>query len=113
MASPLPVRNLGRTGLALSEVGFGAGPLGGFYGAVDHDTAIATVRAAYALGIRYFDVAPLYGHGRSELLLGHALREMPRDDFVLSSKVGRYFLPPGKDAGNTCRQGATDTRLPR
>jgi D-threo-aldose 1-dehydrogenase len=100
MASPLPVRNLGRTGLALSEVGFGAGPLGGFYGPVDHDTAIATVRTAYALGIRYFDVAPLYGHGRSELLLGHALREMPRDEFVVSSKVGRYFVPPGKDAGS-------------
>jgi D-threo-aldose 1-dehydrogenase len=97
MASPLPVRNLGRTGLALSEIGFGAGALGGFYGPVDHDTAIATVRTAYALGIRYFDVAPLYGHGRAELLLGHALREMPRDDFVLSSKVGRYFVPPGKD----------------
>jgi D-threo-aldose 1-dehydrogenase len=45
------------------------------------------------VGIRYFDVAPLYGYGRSEILLGTALRELPREEFVVSTKVGRYFRP--------------------
>jgi aryl-alcohol dehydrogenase-like predicted oxidoreductase len=87
---PIPPRTLGRTGISLTELGFGAGPLGGFYGPVTPDEAIGAVRAAWDLGIRYFDVAPLYGHGRAEVLLGHVLREVPRDEFVLSTKVGRW-----------------------
>jgi D-threo-aldose 1-dehydrogenase len=87
-------RPLGRTGLLLTEIGLGAGPLGGFYGPISHLQAAETVRAAWDFGIRYFDVAPLYGHGRAELLLGHTLREYPREQFVLSTKVGRYFSPP-------------------
>jgi D-threo-aldose 1-dehydrogenase len=89
----LPTRLLGRTGLALTEVGFGAGPLGGFYGQVSSREAAATVEAAWEAGIRYFDTAPLYGYGRSELRLGHVLREMPRDEFVVSTKVGRWLVP--------------------
>jgi D-threo-aldose 1-dehydrogenase len=81
-------RPLGRTGIALTELGFGAGPLGGFYGPVTPDEATQAVRAAWEAGIRYFDVAPLYGHGRAEVLLGHVLRDLPRDEFVLSTKVG-------------------------
>lgn len=91
--APIPVRPLGRTGIALTELGFGAGPLGGFYGPVAPDEAIAAVRAAWDAGIRYFDVAPLYGHGRAEVLLGHVLRELPRDEFVLSTKIGRWLRP--------------------
>jgi D-threo-aldose 1-dehydrogenase len=93
--NPIPTRTLGRTGIALTEFGFGAGPLGGFYGPVTPDEAIGAVRAAWDLGIRYFDVAPLYGHGRAEVLLGHVLREVPRDEFVLSTKVGRWLRPHG------------------
>jgi D-threo-aldose 1-dehydrogenase len=95
----LPKRRLGRTRLELTELGFGAGPLGDFYGAIPSSTAAATVEAAWQAGIRSFDTAPLYGYGRSELRLGHVLREMPRDDYVLCSKVGRYFVPlkPGDD----------------
>jgi D-threo-aldose 1-dehydrogenase len=89
----LPTRTLGRTGLGVSEFGFGAGPLGGFYGPVTSAAAAATVEAAWASGIRYFDTAPLYGYGRSELRLGHVLREMPRDGYILSTKVGRYLVP--------------------
>jgi D-threo-aldose 1-dehydrogenase len=97
---PLPTRTLGRTGLQLSEIGFGAGPLGGFYGEVAPAIAAATVEAAWDGGIRYFDTAPLYGYGRSELRLGHVLSELPRDSYVLSTKVGRYFVPlrRGEDA---------------
>src|SRR3954452_25201137 len=88
-------RPLASTGIAVTAIGFGAGPLGGFYGAVNAETGAAAARRAYDLGVRYFDVAPLYGFGRAELVLGHALRDLPRDDFVLSTKVGRYLAPAG------------------
>ena len=88
--------------LALPRIGFGAGPLGGFYGPVDAESASATARRAYALGVRYFDVAPLYGHGRAELDLGHALRDIDRDSYLLSTKVGRYLVPAGS-AGQDVR----------
>ena len=91
----IATRTLGRTGIALTELGFGAGPLGGFYGPVTPDEATRAVRAAWDAGVRYFDVAPLYGHGRAEVLLGHVLRELPRDEFVLSTKVGRWLRPHG------------------
>lgn len=86
-------RVLGRSGVELTELGFGAGPLGGFYGPVDVDEAVRAVRIAWEEGVRYFDAAPLYGYGRAELLLGHVLRELPRDEFVLSTKVGRLLRP--------------------
>lgn len=87
--------------LALPRLGFGAGPLGGFYGPVDAQQGAAAARRAYELGIRYFDVAPLYGHGRAELVLGHALRDVDRDSYLLSTKVGRCLEPagaPGREA---------------
>ena len=82
-------------GFALPRIGFGAGPLGGFYGPVDAQTGAMAAHRAYSLGVRYFDVAPLYGHGRAELVLGHALRDVDRESYVLSTKVGRYLLPAG------------------
>src|SRR5689334_25370305 len=88
-------RPLASTGVAVTALGFGAGPLGGFYGPVDAEAGAAAARRAYALGVRYFDVAPLYGHGRAELALGHALRDLDRETFVLSTKVGRYMEPAG------------------
>lgn len=101
MSTPAPLRRrpLGRTGLELTEIGFGAGPLGGFYGEVTSADAAAAVEAAWSAGIRYFDAAPLYGHGRAELRLGHVLREKPRDEYVLSTKVGRFFEPAPDGAG--------------
>lgn len=101
-AEPLATRPLGRTGLAVTKIGFGAGPLGGFYGAVDAVQGAAAARRAYELGVRYFDVAPLYGHGRAELALGHGLRDLPRDSFILSTKVGRFMTPAGT-AGRPAR----------
>jgi D-threo-aldose 1-dehydrogenase len=91
----IPTRKLGRSGLDVSEIGYGAGPLGGFYDPPNAEHGAAAVRRAHALGIRYFDVAPLYGHGRAESALGAALADIPRDDYVLSTKVGRYLVPAG------------------
>ncbi|MEP7275934.1 MAG: aldo/keto reductase [Betaproteobacteria bacterium] len=95
LRSTMPTRILGRSGVEVSAIGFGAGPLGGFYGPVAADAGAAAAHRAFELGVRYFDVAPLYGHGRAELALGHALRDIDRDAFVLSTKVGRYTVPAG------------------
>lgn len=73
------------------KLGLGGGPLGGLFEAVDEETATAVVERAWEHGIRYFDVAPLYGHGRAERFLGAVLRRKPRDTFTVSTKVGRLL----------------------
>ncbi|HEX7273600.1 MAG TPA: aldo/keto reductase [Casimicrobiaceae bacterium] len=85
-------------GPPVSRLGFGAAPLGNLYTPVAEDEALEAVRAAYDGGIRYFDTAPLYGHGMSEHRCGQVLRQYPRDSFTLSTKVGRV-LRAGRDAG--------------
>lgn len=94
-ASPgaLRCRQLGRTAIDITVVGFGGAPLGDLYAPQDDDTAIATVAAAFDAGIRWFDTAPLYGRGLSEHRIGTALRRRPRASFVLSTKVGRVYAP--------------------
>src|SRR5260221_9578942 len=87
----LPMRALGRSGLEVTVAGFGAAPLGDLYSRLDDATAIATVEAAYAAGVRLFDTSPHYGNGLSEHRCGTALRRVPRGSFVLSSKVGRIM----------------------
>ncbi|SDM77659.1 aldo/keto reductase [Nonomuraea jiangxiensis] len=79
------------------RLGFGSAPLGNMYRAVPEQEAGATVRAAWEHGIRYFDTAPFYGAGLAELRLGHVLPEHPRDEFVLSTKVGRIVLDEIED----------------
>ena len=96
---------IGQTDLAVTRLGFGAAEIGGLYTAVSDDAGEAIVRHAWDLGVRYFDVAPFYGFGDAELRMGRVLRELPRDEFVLSTKVGRLIRPldhPGIDpnAGN-------------
>jgi D-threo-aldose 1-dehydrogenase len=86
-------RPLGRTGLTVTTLGFGGAPVGGFRFDVSERQAVDTLLAAYATGVRYFDTAPYYGYGRSELIFGQALRTLKRDSFVLSSKVGRWMSP--------------------
>lgn len=86
-------RRLGRTDLQVSELGFGGTALGNLYQAMDSREALATVQAAYAGGIRYFDTAPLYGLGLSERRLGLALADLPEQQWLLSSKVGRLLQP--------------------
>jgi D-threo-aldose 1-dehydrogenase len=73
--------------------GFGGAPLGNLYRALDDDAAVDLVRHAYDAGTRYFDTAPHYGQGLSEQRMGRALREFPRDTYLLSTKVGRLLTP--------------------
>ena len=89
-------------GLAPSLIGFGGAPLGDLYGHLDEVTAQDTVRAALAAGINLVDTAPLYGHGLSEHRIGAALRSVPRDSVIISTKVGRWMQagqPKGDGSG--------------
>jgi D-threo-aldose 1-dehydrogenase len=80
---------LGHTGVSVTRLGLGLAPIGGLYSAVGDEAAYATIEAAWAAGVRFFDTAPLYGHGLSERRAGHALSSHPRSSFTLSTKVGR------------------------
>ncbi|KAL0422480.1 UNVERIFIED_CONTAM: L-galactose dehydrogenase [Sesamum latifolium] len=90
--TPLELRPLGNTGLKLSCVGFGASPLGNVFGIISESDAIATVRRAFSLGINFFDTSPYYGGTLSEKMLGKALKalEVPRNEYIVSTKCGRY-----------------------
>jgi len=79
-------------------LGLGTAPLGGLFSPVPGDQACAVIDAAWERGIRFFDTAPLYGHGASERRLGEVLRGRPRDDFVLATKVGRLLRRPAEPA---------------
>jgi D-threo-aldose 1-dehydrogenase len=79
--------------LRASPLGFGGAPLGNLFRAVAEDEAIALVRHARVSGIRYFDTAPHYGNGLSEIRIGKALGGVSRDQYILSSKVGRLLVP--------------------
>ncbi len=101
----MKVRVWDRGGLGavrFTELGFGTAPIGGLYRAVSDDEAHATMTRAWDLGVRYFDTAPLYGLGLSEVRLNRVLRDKRREDFVVSSKVGRIMRPP--ETGKT-REG--------
>jgi D-threo-aldose 1-dehydrogenase len=87
----LPKRTLGRSGIEVSVLGFGGAPLGDLYTRLDDHTAIATVEEAHRQGITLFDTSPHYGNGLSEHRFGTALRRVPRDSFVLSTKVARVM----------------------
>lgn len=84
----------------VTELGCGGSRIGNLHGVVSEADAEATVAAALAAGVRYFDVAPFYAGGLGELRLGHALRAVPRDSYVLSTKVGRVYepFPPHRSA---------------
>ena len=93
-------RELGKTGMRVSEIGFGAWAVGGnahgnSYGPTDDKTSLAAVQRAFELGCNFFDTADVYGHGHSEELLGQALKEH-RDKVILATKVGGDFYhgPP-------------------
>ncbi|HSA83029.1 MAG TPA: aldo/keto reductase [Geminicoccaceae bacterium] len=90
---PCARRKLGSAPIEITQLGLGCGPLGGFRGAIAEDEAQAILHTAYDAGVRLFDTAPLYGYGRSELRVGQALRQLPRESFVLSTKVGRWLEP--------------------
>src|SRR6478736_6323324 len=91
-------RKIGRTNLEVTELGLGGAPMGGFRATISGAEANALIDAAYDGGVRYFDTSPYYGYGRSELRMGAALREKPRDAYVLSTKIGRviHAMKPGE-----------------
>lgn len=88
---------IGRTGMVVSELSFGASSLGGVFRNIDEGQAIDAVYAAIDGGMNFIDVSPYYGHYRAETVLGKALRGIDRSKYYLSTKVGRY----GKDGVNT------------
>ncbi len=95
----LEQRRLGRSALEVTTLGAGGSPLGNQYAVVEDRTARAAIDTAFDAGVRYFDTAPRYGYGLSERRFGDALRGRPRQDFVLSTKVGVLLHPragPGK-----------------
>lgn len=81
------------------ELGFGTAPLGNMFRDIPEEEARATVDAAWNDGIRYYDTAPLYGAGLAELRIGEALAQRPRQDYVISTKVGRLILDEVEDKG--------------
>ena len=89
---------LGRTGLKVSSLSYGASALGGVFHAVQESDAIRAVHVALDCGINYFDVVLAYGGTRAETILGSALKGIPRDKFFLSTKVGKYTSPDGYGA---------------
>jgi D-threo-aldose 1-dehydrogenase len=99
---------LGRTGLTVTRLGLGLAPLGGLYQPSGDGTALATVDRAWKWGLRFFDTAPLYGHGLSERRVGAALASRPREEYVLATKVGRVLVP--RNAGDA--GGAEDDLWP-
>lgn len=86
----METRLLGKTGLKLPALSFGASSLGQEFRSVTLDEALASVRTALDCGLNFIDTSPFYGRGMSEVLLGIALRDVPRDSFTLCTKLGRY-----------------------
>ena len=87
---------LGKTGMKVSNISFGASSLGGVFRQISEDEALKAVFTAIDNGINFIDVSPYYGHLKAETVLGKALKQIPRDRYYLSTKVGRY----GKDGVN-------------
>lgn len=91
--NPSHKNKFGRVELEVSAFGFGTAPIGNIFSPVSEQESDGMIQAAWDGGVRYFDTAPMYGHGLAELRSGHSLRWKKRDDFVLSSKVGRVLKP--------------------
>ncbi len=97
--NPFERVEIGDTGVSVTTLGLGGAPLSGMvladgiFGGTPYAEALRIVRRAYDLGIRYFDTAPLYGEGRSEVRYGRVLSGLPRDSFSLSTKVSRVLEP--------------------
>src|SRR5436309_2077623 len=87
---PMEYRVLGQTGLQVSALGYGASPLGSVFRPIDEAEGIQTVHAAIDAGINFIDVSPYYGLTKAETVLGKALSTLPRDSYILATKVGRY-----------------------
>jgi D-threo-aldose 1-dehydrogenase len=96
---------LGRTDVAVTEVGFGSAAIGNLYTSTDDASAAAAVHAAWGAGVRYFDTAPHYGLGLAEQRLGRALAAYPREQYIVSTKVGRLLVPNPAPTGSDLHTG--------
>jgi D-threo-aldose 1-dehydrogenase len=92
LRGPAARRPLGRAGLEVGPISYGAAALGNLAGRISDESAEQIVEEAWAGGVRYFDVAPHYGLGLAETRLGRALAHRPRDEFIVSTKVGRLLV---------------------
>ncbi len=90
-------RRIGKTAMEVSALSFGASSLGGVFHSIKEQEAIEAVFMAIDCGMNFIDVSPYYGHYKAETVLGKALKQIPRNKYYLSTKVGRY----GKDGVNT------------
>ncbi len=104
MKPALARRELGRTGLEVSTLGFGGAGIGNLYRVLDDTDAAEAVQESFAGGVRYFDTAPFYGFGLSELRLGAALGAESAP-VVISTKVGRKLVPTGPQDAGVGREG--------
>ena len=86
----MKTRTLGKTGLKLPVLSFGASSLGAEFRGIDIQEAMNAVRVALDCGMTFIDTSPFYGRGMSEVLLGVVLQDIPRDRYLLGSKLGRY-----------------------
>src|SRR3954468_22097666 len=100
MLDPFERVAIGRTGLTTTRLGLGGASIGGLFRPVPDDDAIALIDHAWSIGVRSFDVAPLYGYGNAERRMGAALGSRPRDQYVLSTKIGRLVRDRGDVAPN-------------
>lgn len=85
---------LGETDMRVSAIGFGASPLASIYETINEQEAISALREALKCGINYIDTATAYGSGKSELLVGEALKDIPRESYYIATKVCRLGLDP-------------------
>lgn len=93
MTQPFATRRLGKSDIELTILGMGGAPLGDLFARLDDVECLETIRLAYREGIRYFDTAPFYGRGLSEIRMGLGLQGFPRGDYKFSTKVGRITYP--------------------
>ena len=112
---PTTKRRLGQTALEVTSLGFGGAPIGGFRATIPEAEAQSLLDAAWEGGVRFFDTSPFYGYGRSELRVGHALRQHPREAYVLSTKIGRVMRPlrPGETPPADLRRNGLPGFVPR
>lgn len=97
-------------GLDVTAIGLGTAPLGGLFAPVSDADADATIERSWALGVRFFDTAPLYGFGLAERRLGKFLRQQPRDSFAISTKVGRLLRAANGAPEDNHYKGTSDER---
>src|SRR5450432_4001557 len=91
---PFSLKRLGRTDVELPRLGFGGAGLGHVFKTITDDQAAATLRAAWDVGVRYYDTSPWYGRGLSERRIGRELCFKRRGDVIVSTKVGRLLRAP-------------------